>query len=129
MSKKLSVRGPIDEHFGKRAKARFKFSSLHLDHIYRSLSSQLSWKKSLLLTCQLLGLLVNTLDADFRYPILNRETLRISILMELPQKQNTFSQFCAAFLKSRLNFEHFEKKFDPPSFFISDTTDSGNVVR
>ena len=30
--------------------------------------------------------------------------------MQLPQKQKTFSQFVAAFLKARLNFEHLQKK-------------------
>ena len=100
MSKKSSLRGPIDEPFGKRSQARFKSASLHLYHIYRSLSSQLSWKKSLLLTCQILGLLVNTLAADEKYPVLNRDNLTIPIQMELSQKQKTFSDFFAAFLKS-----------------------------
>ena len=50
--------------------------------------------------------------------------------MELSQKQKTFSEFFAAFLKSRLNFEYFEtKKYDPHSFYISEITDSENVVR
>ena len=30
--------------------------------------------------------------------------------MQLSQKQNTFSEFVAAFSKTRLNFEHFQKK-------------------
>ena len=129
MSKKSHFRGHIENQHGKRARALFKPASLHLYHIYRSLSRQLSWKKSLLLTCQILGLLVNTLDSDFRYPILNRETLTRSILMQLPQKENNLSQFWTEFLKSRLNFEHFEKKVDPHSFCISDTTNSENVLR
>ena len=49
--------------------------------------------------------------------------------MQLSQKQNFFARFFAAFLKSRLNFEHFEKKDDPHSFCISEITDSENVVR
>ena len=44
--------------------------------------------------------------------------------MQLSQKQNFFSEFVAIFLKSRLNFEYFEKKDDPHGFFISDITDS-----
>ena len=119
MSKKSSLRGPIDEPFGKRAQARFKSASLHLYHIYRSLSSQLSWKKSLLLTCQILGLLVNTLAADEKYPVLNRDNLTIPIQMELSQKQKTFSEFFAAFLKSYLNFERFETKMTFIAFVFS----------
>ena len=48
--------------------------------------------------------------------------------MQLSQKQKTFSQFFAAFLKSTLNFEHFEKKDDPQRFCISEITDSESVV-
>ena len=32
------------------------------------------------------------------------------IQIQLSQKQNTFSKFLSAFLKSILNFEHFAKK-------------------
>ena len=48
--------------------------------------------------------------------------------MQLSQKQKTFSQFFAAFLKSRLNFEYFGKKYDPDGFCISEITESENVV-
>ena len=65
---------------------------------------------------------------DEKYPVLNRDNLTISIQMQLSQKQKTFSQFFAAFLKSTLNFEHFEKKDDPHRFCISEITDSENVV-
>ena len=72
----------------------------------------MSWKKSLLLTCQILGLLVNTLAADEKYPLLKRDNLMTPIQMHLSQKQKTFSQFSAPFLKTRLNFEHFDKNDD-----------------
>ena len=49
--------------------------------------------------------------------------------MQLSQKQKTFSEFLAPFLKSILNFEYFEKKEDPHRFCISEITDSENVVR
>ena len=55
-------------------------------------------------------LLVNTLDADGKHPVLNRDNLTIPIQMQLSQKQKSFSQFLAALLKSRLNFKYFEKK-------------------
>ena len=58
---------------------------------------------SLLLTCQILGLLVNTLADDEMYPVPNRDNLTIQIQMQLPEKEKKFSQFFAAFLKSRLN--------------------------
>ena len=49
--------------------------------------------------------------------------------MQLSLKPNTFSQFFAAFLKFRLNFEYFETKYIAHRFCISGITDSENVVR
>ena len=58
---------------------------------------------------------VNTLTADDKYSLLNRDNLRQPIWKPLSQKQKTFSQFFLAFPKSTLNFEHFQKKDDPQS--------------
>ena len=58
---------------------------------------------------------VNTLTADDKYSLLNRNNLRPPILTELSRKQTAFSQLLLAFLKSTLNFEHFQKKDDPHS--------------
>ena len=118
----------FDKQHGKRAQALLKYASQHLYHIHWSLRSQLSWEKSPLLTCRTLGLLVKKLAADDKYPVLNRDNLTIPIQMQLSQKKKTFSQFFAAFLKSRLNFEYFEKKDEPHSFCISEITNSENVV-
>ena len=49
--------------------------------------------------------------------------------MQLSQKRKTFSESFAAFSKSSLNFQHFDKKDDPHRFLISEITDSENVVR
>ena len=49
--------------------------------------------------------------------------------MQLSGNQKKFTQFFAAFLKSKLNFNHFEKKDDPNSFCSSEITDSEKVVR
>ena len=81
------------------------------------------------MTCQILGLLVNTLAADEKYPVPNRDNLTIAIQMELSEKQKTFSQFFAAFLKCRLNFEFFKKKDYPQIFCVSEIAYSENVVR
>ena len=55
---------------------------------------------------------VNTLTADDKYSLLNRDNLRQHIRTTLSQKQTAFSKFFLAFSKSTLNFEHFEKKDD-----------------
>ena len=54
--------------------------------------------------------------ADEKYPVLNRDNLTITIQMQLSQKQKTFSRFFSAFLKSKLNFKHFEKKMTRIAF-------------
>ena len=129
MTNKSSFRRPFDKQHGRRAQELLKSASNHLDHIHWSLSSQLSWKKSLLLTCKSLVLLVNTLSADEKYPVLNRNDLTIPVQMQLPQKQKTSFKFLSSFLKSRLNFQYFETKVDPQRFCFSEFTDSENVVR
>ena len=101
MSKKSHFRGPFEKQHGKLLEVLFKSASQHLYHFQWSLPSQLSWKKNLLLTWKILGLLVNTLAADEKYPVLNRDNLTIPIQMQLSQKQKTFSEFFDGFLKSR----------------------------
>ena len=102
--KKCCFRGPLDKQHGKCAQAPLKSSSQHVYEIHWLLPSQLSRKRSLLLTCKILVLLVNTLAPNERYPVLNRDNLMIPIPMQLFQKQNSFSDFLAAFFKFRLNF-------------------------
>ena len=97
MSKKSRFRAPFEKKRGKRVQARFKSTSHRLYHIHRPLSSQLSWKKSPLLTCQILGLLVNTLAVDEKYPVLNRDNLTIPIQMQLSQQQKPFLHFSLHF--------------------------------
>ena len=58
---------------------------------------------------------VNTLTADDKYSLLNRDNLRQPIRTTLSKKQKAFSRFFLAFSKSTLNFEHFQKKDDPQS--------------
>ena len=48
--------------------------------------------------------------------------------MRLSQKQEIFWQFFFAFLKSTLNFEHFSKKQQPHSSFISEITDGERAL-
>ena len=67
---------------------------------------------------------VNTLTADDKYSLLNRDNLTQPIRTPLSQKHTAFSQFFLASSKSTLNFEHFQKKDDPQSRFISEMTHS-----
>ena len=67
---------------------------------------------------------VNTLTADDKYSLLNRDNLTQPIRTPLSQKHKAFSKFFLAFSKYTLNFEHFEKKDDPRSLFIFEITHS-----
>ena len=52
----------------------------------------------------------------------NRDNLMQPIHIQLSQKLKTFSEFFNVFSKFRLNFEHFQKKDDAHSLFISEAT-------
>ena len=54
-------------------------------------------KKSLLLICQILGLLVNTLAGDEKYPVLHTDNLTIPIQMKLSQKEKKLFNFLLHF--------------------------------
>ena len=69
----------------------------------------------MLVLCKFLKLLVKRLTDDEKYSLLYRENLTQPIQMLVSQKRKLFSQFFSAFLKSILNFEHFQKKDDPHS--------------
>ena len=60
-------------------------------------------------------MLVNTLTADDKYSLLNRDNLTQPIRTQLSQKQKAFSEFFLAFSKCALKFEHFQKKDDTHS--------------
>ena len=109
MCKKSRFRGCFEKQYGKRAQTLFKSASHYFYHIHWQLARQLSRKKSLLLTWQILVLLVNTLPANEKYPVLNRDNLTIPIQMQLSQKQKSFCEFFAAFFKCSWNFESFQK--------------------
>ena len=80
----------------------------------------------MLVLWKILRPLVNTLSEDDKYCLLYKDNLLQTLQILLSQKQNTFSQFFSAFLKSTLNFEHFQKKDDPHSRYISQITVSEN---
>ena len=76
----------------------------------------------MLVLCKILRLFVNTLTDDDKYSLLYRNNLTEPIQILLCQKQKTFSQFFAAFLKFTLNFEYFQQKHDPHGRCISQIT-------
>ena len=88
----------------------------------------------MLVLCKILSLFVKTLTGDEKYCLLYRDNLTEAIQILLSQKEKTFSELLSPFLKFTLNFAHFQKKDDPQSRYISQTTvsekgDSLNVCK
>ena len=110
MSKKSCFREPFDKQHGKRAQALFTDWAHQLYRIHWSLGKKLSWKKSLLLTCQVLGLLVNTLSTDEKHLVFHRDNLTIPIKMQLSQKQKVFLNFLLLFWSLAENLHVLKKK-------------------
>ena len=69
----------------------------------------------MLVLCKMLRLFVNALTGDGKYFLLNRDNLTQPIQILLSEKQKSLSRYFFAFLKSTLNFAHFQTKDDPHS--------------
>ena len=54
---------------------------------------------SLLVICEILGVFVNTLTADEKYPLRNYENLLVLNQMQLSKKCETFSKYALTFLE------------------------------
>ena len=70
---------------------------------------------SFLVIHKILRLLVNTLTADDKHYLLNRNNLAQPIQIQLSEKQKIFSEFFLPFLKSVLNFKDLRMKDEPHS--------------
>ena len=64
----------------------------------------------MLVLWKILRSFVNTLSEDDKYCLLYKDNLLQPLQILLSQKEKTFSEFFFRFLKSTLNFEHFQKK-------------------
>ena len=82
------------------------------------------WKKSLLVLKKILRLFVITLPTDEKHYLVNRDNLTQPIQKPLPQKQEHFSEFFLAFLKSVLNFRSLPTIDDRHSGCFSGNTGS-----
>ena len=122
MCKKFPSRIPLQKEHAKPVSALFESARQHLYHINWSMGRQLNCKKSLLVICKIWRLFVNILSPVEKYSLPNREYLTQPIQIKFSQKQKFFPGFFSPFSKSKLNFEHFQKKDDPHSLFISDST-------
>ena len=83
----------------------------------------------MLVLCKISGLFLNTLTDDDKYFLLYVDNLTQPIQILLSQKQKTFSQFGYPFLKSTLNFEHFQKKINLIADVFPKLPSPKNVIR
>ena len=66
--------------------------------------------------------------ANDKYSLVNMDNLTQPIQMKSSKKQKSFFEFFSAFLKSRSNFEDFEKNNDQHTLCISQIIDSERRV-
>ena len=64
-----------------------------LDHLFSSFSVKLISKMSSLVLAEILGVFLNTLTDDDKYPVQHCENLRLPIQIQLSKQPKTFSQF------------------------------------
>ena len=72
----------------------------------------------------MLGLFVNTLTAEYTYSRQHMQTFKQQVQTPLSLKQKTFSGIFIAFLKSKWNWEHFQKKGEFSKLSISEIIES-----
>ena len=83
----------------------------------------------MLVLCKISGLFLNTLTDDDKYSLLYGDNLTQPIQILLSQKQKTFPHFGSAFLKSTLNFEHFQRKINVIADVFPKLPPPKNVIR
>ena len=123
-SKRSFFRTPFGNERDNAFQTLLKSARHHCYALFLSIRGKLSWKKSALVWSEILRLFVNTLTADDKYSSSNMQNFRQQFQTPLSQKQKTFSWFSIGFLKDAWNLEHFQKRDEYPSLFISEIIDA-----
>ena len=110
MSKESRLRETIDKEHVKSAQTLLK--SAPLSYLLFT-TRQLSFKKYLLFTCQILGLFPNRLAANDKYSVLNSYKLMMPIKIQLYEKAKIFSESFSGFSELWFKFWTFWKKSWP----------------
>ena len=82
-----------------------KFPRDYFYRVFFSFSVNFIRKMSPLVLGEILGLFVNTLTADGKYPVQGCENLQLPSQMQLSQKPKYFSGFFVPFLETTSNFK------------------------
>ena len=75
----------------------------------------------------IVGVFVNTLTYDGKYPVQGCEYLQLPFQSQLSEKRKPFAEVFVPFLDSTSNFKYFERDDDCHSSVISEITDSENL--
>ena len=80
-------------------------------------------EKLLLETWKFFSRFLHTMITDDKYSLISRDNSMQTNQMHWSQKQKIFLEFFCLFFESALNLEHFQKKYDSHSLYISKIAD------
>ena len=123
-SKRSCLRTPFTNERVNGFQTLLKSERHHYYPLFSSIPGKLSCKKSALVWCEILRLLVKTLTADDKYSGRNMQSLPQTFQTSLYKKKKNFFWFFSAFLKCAQNLEHFQKEDEYPSLIISEIIDA-----
>ena len=83
----------LEKEHDKQGETLLKSERQHFYHIFGSLWRHLSRTKFLLVICKVLRLFVNTLTADDKYSLVNRDSLTQPIEILISEKEKNISEF------------------------------------
>ena len=82
---------------------------------------------SALVLDEIVGVFLNTLRSDGKYPVEGCENFQLPFQTQLSEKRKTVAQLFVPFLHSTSNSEHFERNDDCRRQRISEITDTENL--
>ena len=110
LSKKSCFWGEFEMEHRKRSQTLLKSERQHFYEIFWSLWRKLSRKKSLVVICKISRLFVNTLTANDKYALLNKDNLMQLIHMQLFQEQKSFFKNFFCIFEIYIEFGTFSRK-------------------
>ena len=93
LSKKRCFRNRFVSQHVKEYQRLAKSPSEHFYYVFSSFLGKLIWKMSSVVFDEILGVFLDTLPVDAKYPVEYYENLRLQIQMQLSEKRKPFSEF------------------------------------
>ena len=112
LSKRRRFRTYFNSQHVKASQILAKSPREHFDHVFSSFLGMLIRKISPLVLGEILGVFVNILTTDAKYPLQDCKNLQLPIQVQLSRKRKTFSEFFVPFLQRTCNLKHFQRKDD-----------------